>query len=52
MAALAHAVQQLIHNMRQEQQMIRTWAQAQAQQNADIKAVLDRLGKALDQAQG
>lgn len=50
--ALASAVHDLVQNMRQEQQMIRTWAQAQAQQNGEIKSLLDCLARALDQGQG
>ncbi len=40
MANLAEAIQGLVHHMRQEQQMIRDWADAQAEQHAEIRKVL------------
>lgn len=40
---LAEAVQDLVRQMREEQQMVRDWAQAQADQQAEMKVVLDRL---------
>ena len=43
MANLAEAIQGLVHHMRQEQQMVRDWAEAQAEQNAEIRKVLDVL---------
>jgi hypothetical protein len=45
MANLAEAIQGLVHHMRTEQQMIRDWADAQAEQNADIRRVLENLSK-------
>jgi hypothetical protein len=45
MANLAEAIQGLVHHMRTEQQMIRDWADAQAEQNADIRRVLENLSR-------
>ena len=42
---LAEAIQGLVHHMRQEQQMIRDWAEAQAEQNTEIRKVLDVLSR-------
>ena len=43
MANLAEAIQGLVHHMRTEQQMIRDWVDSQAEQQREIKNVLDRL---------
>src|SRR5437868_7460594 len=43
MANLAEAIHGLVQHMRTEQQMIRDWADAQAEQNAEIRKVLDVL---------
>jgi len=43
MANLAEAIQGLVHHMRTEQQMIRDWADAQAQQHGEIRRLLDML---------
>jgi hypothetical protein len=43
MANLAEAIQGLVQNMRSEQQMIRNWADAQADQHAQIKRLLEML---------
>ncbi len=43
LANLAEGVQGLVKHMRQEQQMIRDWVQAQADQQKDIKALLERI---------
>jgi biopolymer transport protein ExbB/TolQ len=45
MANLAEAIQGLVHHMRQEQQMVRDWAEAQAEQNTEIRKVLDVLSR-------
>jgi hypothetical protein len=45
MASLAEAIQGLVHHMRTEQQMIRDWADAQAQQNGEIRRVLDLIAR-------
>ncbi len=45
MANLAEAIQGLVHHMRTEQQMIRDWADAQAEQNAEIRRVLETLAR-------
>jgi hypothetical protein len=43
MAQLAEGIQGLVQHMRAEQQMIRDWVESQADQQRDIKAVLQRL---------
>ena len=43
MANLAEAIQGLVQNMRAEQQMIRNWAEAQADQHGQIKRLLEVL---------
>jgi hypothetical protein len=43
MANLAEAIQSLVHHMRTEQQMIRDWADSQAEQNQDIRRLLEVL---------
>jgi hypothetical protein len=43
MANLAEAIQGLVHHMRTEQQMIRDWADAQAQQHSEIRRLLEML---------
>jgi len=43
MANLAEAIQGLVHHMRTEQQMIRDWADSQAQQHRDVRQLLERL---------
>ncbi|MET0868613.1 MAG: flagellar motor protein MotA [Pseudorhodoplanes sp.] len=45
MANLAEAIQGLVHHMRQEQQMIRDWAESQADQNAEIRKLLQVLSR-------
>jgi hypothetical protein len=45
MANLAEAIHGLVNHMRTEQQMIRDWADAQAEQQRDIKRVLERLAR-------
>jgi hypothetical protein len=42
-ANLAESLQGLIHHMRNEQQMIRDWVDAQAEQNRDIRKLLEIL---------
>jgi hypothetical protein len=41
MANLAEAIQGLVHHMRTEQQMIRDWADSQAEQQREIKKLLE-----------
>jgi len=41
MANLAEAIQGLVHHMRSEQQMIRDWVDAQAEQQREIKKILE-----------
>lgn len=48
MANLAEGVQGLVKHMRNEQQMIRDWVEAQAQQQRDLKEALDRLARERD----
>jgi hypothetical protein len=43
MANLAEAIQSLVHHMRTEQQMIRDWADAQAEQHRDVRRMLEIL---------
>ena len=43
MANLAEAIQGLVHHMRTEQQMIRDWADAQADQHRDVRRLLEVL---------
>ncbi|MDT3683564.1 MAG: flagellar motor protein MotA [Pseudorhodoplanes sp.] len=45
MANLAEAIQGLVHHMRTEQQMIRDWADSQAEQQAEIRRVLETLAR-------
>ena len=45
MANLAEAIQGLVHHMRSEQQMIRDWADSQAEQNQEIRKVLEILAR-------
>lgn len=45
MANLAEAIQGLVHHMRTEQQMIRDWADSQAEQNQEIRKVLEVLSR-------
>ena len=41
MANLAEAIQGLVHHMRTEQQMIRDWVDSQADQQREIKKLLE-----------
>jgi hypothetical protein len=43
MANLAEAIQGLVQHMRTEQQMIRDWAEAQGEQNLEVRRLLERL---------
>ena len=43
MANLADGIQSLVQHMRAEQQQIRDWVEAQAEQNGEIKSLLRRL---------
>lgn len=45
LANLAEGIQGLVHHMRNEQQMIRDWVDAQAEQQRDVKALLERLSR-------
>jgi hypothetical protein len=45
MANLAEAIQGLVGHMRNEQQMIRDWVSAQADQQAEIRRLLERLNR-------
>lgn len=45
MANLAEAIQGLVQHMRSEQQMIRDWADAQAEQHREMKRVLEVLSR-------
>jgi hypothetical protein len=50
MANLAEAIQGLVQHMRSEQQMIRNWADAQAEQHAEMRRVLGTLTRERDDA--
>ncbi|MGZ5802640.1 MAG: flagellar motor protein MotA [Xanthobacteraceae bacterium] len=45
MANLAEAIQGLVQHMRSEQQMIRNWADAQAEQHSEIRRLLEVLAR-------
>src|SRR4029077_17097395 len=45
MANLAEAIQGLVHHMRTEQQMIRDWVDAQAEQHREIRKLLEILAR-------
>jgi hypothetical protein len=45
LANLAEGIQGLVHHMRNEQQMIRDWVDAQAEQQRELKRVLERLAR-------
>jgi hypothetical protein len=45
MANLAEAIQGLVQHMRSEQQMIRNWADAQAEQHSEMRRLLEVLGR-------
>ena len=45
MANLAEAIQGLVQHMRSEQQMIRDWADSQAEQNQEIRRILQVLSR-------
>ena len=44
MDRLANAVESLVHQMREEQKIVRQWAQSQSEQNAEIRRMLARVG--------
>ena len=43
MANLAEGIQALVQHMRSEQQLIRDWVEAQADQNSEMRRLLERL---------
>jgi len=45
MANLAEAIQGLVHHMRTEQQMIRDWVDGQAEQQREIKKLLEIIAR-------
>ena len=45
MANLAEAIQGLVHHMRTEQQMIRDWAESHAEQNNEVRRLLEHLAR-------
>jgi hypothetical protein len=45
MANLAEAIQGLVQHMRNEQQMIREWADGQGEQNREIRKLLERIAR-------
>ncbi len=44
-AQLAEGIQAMVQHMRSEQQMIRSWVEAQSAQQADVKRLLERLAR-------
>jgi len=46
MANLAEAIQGLVNHMREEQGLIREWADSQGEQNTEIKKLLERIARA------
>ena len=49
MANLADGISGLVKNMRNEQQLMRDWVEAQAEEQKAMRATLDRLTEALKQ---
>ena len=47
MTTLAEGIQSLVQHMRNEQQMIRSWVEAQAAQQSEVKRLLERLAREL-----
>ena len=45
MANLAEAIQGLVQHMRDEQQMIRNWADEQAKLNKDLRRFMERTAR-------
>lgn len=45
MVSLAEGIQTLVQHMRSEQQMIRNWVEYQSEQQQQIKALLERIGR-------
>jgi hypothetical protein len=45
MAGLAEAIQGLVQHMRNEQQMIRDWAEEQAKLNRDLRKLMERIAR-------
>lgn len=45
MASLAEGIQSLVQNMRAEQQIIRTWVEAQAELQGEMKRLLEKLAQ-------
>lgn len=48
MANLAEGIQGLVQHMRSEQQVVRSWVETQAEQQKEMKALLDKIANALD----
>ncbi len=48
LATLAEGIQGLVRNMRAEQQMMRDWVETQAEEQKQLRAILDRLSRALE----
>lgn len=44
-SSLAEGIQSMVQHMRGEQQMIRSWVEAQAAQQADVKRLLEKLSR-------
>jgi hypothetical protein len=52
MEQLAGAVHGLVQQMREEQKVVRQWAQQQSEQNAEIKRMLARVGSGVPPGRG
>ena len=52
MEQLATAVHGLVQQMREEQKVVRQWAQQQSEQNAEIKRMLARVGGGVPPGRG
>jgi hypothetical protein len=50
LANLAEGIQGLVQHMRAEQQMIRSWAESQGEQQKEIRRLLELLTGAVDRA--
>lgn len=48
MANLAEGIQSMVQHMRSEQQVVRSWVEAQSEQQQEMKAVLDKVSQALN----
>jgi hypothetical protein len=52
MANLAEGIQGLVQHMRSEQQVVRTWVEAQSEQQREVQELLRTISKALQAPAG